>query len=129
MIYSCFDPDTGLYRYFEDARTHPINGDLPVPKFGRDTGRVGVPSMNAARPLPSSAKPIGKGWHARGVVVQCKSSGLGVLEGSDKGWVVVAGLGVVGAVAGFMTAAKGDEPLHRALYGAAFGSLIGYLVT
>lgn len=94
MMYSCFNQSTGLYEYFQDDSTRPINGDLPIPKLPASTGRIGVPSIEAGRPLPGGAKKIGKGWHARGMVVQCGLKPLGaeeaslVLEGRPKeAWV------------------------------------------
>lgn len=71
MLYSCFNPEVGLYDYFEDDAQRAINADLPVPKLPPIAGKVGVPAIDAGRPLPSGAKPAGKGWHAKGVVVQC----------------------------------------------------------
>ena len=73
MIYSCFDPPLGLYKYFRDDKTQPINSDLPVPKLKSET-QAGYPALDAARPLPSGAKPFGQGWHARGIVVRCAGS-------------------------------------------------------
>ncbi len=70
MIYSCFDPARGLYKYYRDAKTQPINGDLPVPKLSSKT-QAGYPALDAARPLPFGAKRFGQGWHARGIVVRC----------------------------------------------------------
>lgn len=83
MLYSCFNEQVGLYRYFADDKHHAINADQPVPKLPATTGRVGVPSIDAARPFPSGAKPIGQGWHARGLVVQCPGRGMGQVQLSD----------------------------------------------
>ncbi len=77
MIYSCFDQKAGLYRYFQDDTQRPINADLPVPRLPRAVERIGVPAIDAARPFPSGAKVAGRGWHARGIVVQCPARGLG----------------------------------------------------
>lgn len=73
MIYSCFDQHSGRYNYFRDAKQIPINGDLPVPNFlkGRAT-KLGVPALEAGRPLPSNAQPFGSGLAARGMIVNCK---------------------------------------------------------
>lgn len=74
MIYSCFDQSTGLYKYWEDSLTIPVNGDLPVPSYlsSRAT-KLGVPSLEAGRPLPSAARSIGEGHRARGMIVRCDS--------------------------------------------------------
>lgn len=79
MIYSCFNQQRGLYRYFEDGRPLAVNADLPVPSHPAAT-KVGVPSLEAARPMPARARAAGEGWHARGIVVQCPN---GPLSGSD----------------------------------------------
>lgn len=82
MIYSCFNERLGLYEYFEDERGHPINGDLPVPRF-TGTTQIGMPALEAGRPLPSGVKRTGTGWHARGIIVRCKPmavKGLGQTE-------------------------------------------------
>lgn len=71
MIYSCFDSARGEYDYFEDSRRVPINADLPVPNLPPDAGRIGVAAIEAGRPLPTDARRIGRGWNARGMVVQC----------------------------------------------------------
>ena len=79
MIYSCFDPQSGLYDYFENAQTLAINADLPVPSLPRAT-QLGVASIEAGRPLPSDARPVGRGWHARGQVVKCGNGTLGAFD-------------------------------------------------
>lgn len=76
MIYSCFDVQRGLYRYFEDGLTIPVNADLPVPMLPSSAGKIGVPAMEAARPLPPNARAKGTGHTARGILVQCEGSGL-----------------------------------------------------
>lgn len=68
MIYSVFVPKEGLYHYYETTQTLPVNADLDVPTLGPDAGKIGVPSMDAARKLPSDARLVGKGWQARGVI-------------------------------------------------------------
>jgi len=98
MFYSCFNPQIGLYDYFEDSSTRPINGDLPIPKLPASTGRIGVPSIEAGRPLPSAAKRVGRGWHARGMIVKC-NRGLGGLASSDSG----VGTGTALLIAGALT--------------------------
>lgn len=109
MIYSCFDPAVGLYDYFEDDKQIPINGDLPIPKLPSIAGKIGVPAMDAGRPLPMSAKRIGQGWHAKGMIVRCsKSGGIGAADGSisegldwakQGGWVwLLSGAAIIWAI-------------------------------
>jgi hypothetical protein len=104
MLYSCFDPQTGLYNVFEDSVTHPVNGDLPVPKLSELSyaGTVGVPAIEAGRKLPSGVSKVGTSWNAKGLVVNCgasQASGLGEVSSENSG-VVYALLGcVVGVLA------------------------------
>lgn len=108
MRYACFRPLRGTYDYFEDASQTAINADLPVPRFGAPTP-VGVAAIDAARPFPSGARPIGHGWHATGIVVRCPDDAapLGSVESlasdawtwtRDGGWKWI----LAGAVAGWV---------------------------
>lgn len=82
MIYSCFNDKLGLYEYYEDDRGHPTNGDLPVPSNGApDAGSIGLPAMDAGRPLPAGARRVGTGWQASGIIVQCSNLGVRGLSG------------------------------------------------
>jgi hypothetical protein len=81
MLYSCFDAPRGEYKVFEDKKTHPANGDLPVPSIkSLIAGQVGVPAMDAGRPLPGDAVYVGYAPNAQGLVVSCGESfsGFGV---------------------------------------------------
>ncbi len=83
MLYSCFDAPRGEYRVFEDTSTRAANSDLPVPKLtSLVAGNVGVPAIDAGRPLPSDAKYVGHAPNAQGMVVQCDAglSGFGELS-------------------------------------------------
>lgn len=78
MMYSCFDPKSGLYDYYEGPDTYPINADLPVPNFlPAEIPGIGVPSIDAARPMPSGLTLVGRGWHARGMLINCGRSAVG----------------------------------------------------
>jgi len=76
MIYSCFDAASGLYDYYETDEQKPLNADLPVPQLGSPDNPIGIPAIRAGRPLPSGARKVGRGWHARGMVANCKSGGM-----------------------------------------------------
>ena len=105
MIYSCFDPLSGMYRYYQDAKQVATNADLPVPRLSSMAGKIGVPAMDAGRPLPPDARPTGEGWHAKGMIVMCgrpSGGGLGA-EGTpgeawdwikSGGWKWIAGAGL-----------------------------------
>lgn len=89
MHYSCFNPRTGLYDYWEDGIAGiPINGDLPVPSLPDET-QLGVAAIEAGRKLPSSARPAGSGWRARGQIVQCGRgfNGLGADSSDAIDWL------------------------------------------
>jgi hypothetical protein len=125
MIYSCFDQNKGLYDYFQDTEMRPINGDLPIPKFPSSTGRIGVPAIEAGRPLPSGAKPAGSGWHARGMVVNCRAAAgtLGALNLSQSsGKMVLGGAAVALGLVYFF--GRPARPTTYALSGLA-GALVG----
>ena len=95
MNYSCFDQKSGLYDYYADATELAINADLPVPQLPSVAGKIGVPSIDAGRPLPAGARPVGRGWHARGIVVSCGrgSQGLGAVPSVSGAidWVTAGG--------------------------------------
>lgn len=84
MIYSCFDPRDGLYDYFSGGRDLPINADLPVPNLPPPVNGVGVPAIDAGRALPGGVEHIGRGWHARGIVVNCGHSPMGGFAGDGE---------------------------------------------
>jgi hypothetical protein len=78
VIYSAFDEASGYYRYYEDSRGHPVNADLPIPPIAPEAGRVGAPARECGRTLPLDARPIGTGWHARGLIVASAAPRVGV---------------------------------------------------
>jgi len=84
--YSCFNPSDGLYDYYVDGLQTPLNADLPVPKMPSAAGKVGVPAIDAGRPLPKNAQFTGRGWHARGMVVQCGRGSLGQITDATSAW-------------------------------------------
>lgn len=77
MIYSCFEPKSGLYDYFETADRIPINADLPIPKLPQGVSGIGVPAIEAGRPMPFNARHVGQGWHARGMLINCGRTPMG----------------------------------------------------
>ena len=81
MIYSCFNHRLGMYEYFSDSKGHPTNGDLPVPRPSRPAGKIGSPSIDSGRPLPPSAKAVGRGYRARGLLVACSGTRVPALSG------------------------------------------------
>jgi len=75
MLYSCFDASRGEYKIFKDDANRPANSDLPVPALkSLVAGTIGVPAMDAGRPLPSGAEYAGYAPNAHGMVVNCDVS-------------------------------------------------------
>ena len=122
MIYSCFDARSGLYRYFEDSASQPVNSDLPVPSFPRAT-KIGVPAIEAARALPAEARPAGSGWHARGIIVQCGiptgASSFGSLSLSSQSMLFGAALLAVGGYLLWI-----DQAVSGVVVGAVGGAIL-----
>jgi len=72
MIFSVYDYPSGKYRYYEAPAQLPAAG-----WFRQPLGSVPVPESIAAR-LPASAKPIGQGDKARGIIATTQSpTGIG----------------------------------------------------
>jgi hypothetical protein len=67
MIYSRWRPDTGGYDYLETSGTQNINDDLPTPDLPA-ASKIGIPSIEAGRPIPSGARIVGEGDIAVGLV-------------------------------------------------------------
>jgi hypothetical protein len=102
MLYSCFDDAQGVYHVFADHEQRAINSDLPVPKLGSDEGKIGVPSIAAARVLPANALYVGDSWHARGIVVKCPGQSLGDSETLKRAWSSFWPIAMVGAVGAWL---------------------------
>ena len=73
MIYSRWRPDTGGYDYLEAPGTQNINDDLPTPDLPAAT-KIGVPSIEAGRPIPAGAQIVGEGDVAVGLVAPVDES-------------------------------------------------------
>lgn len=129
MIYSCFNAPLGMYEYFEDNRQHPTNGDLPVPKLPPQTGRIGVPAMDAGRPLPRDAKRAGTGWEARGMIVNCKpmaTAGLSGIGQMSAGQVAILAAG--SAAGAWYESQRDGNPLAGAIAGAILAAVTVYIL-
>jgi len=104
MIYSRWDPTTGLYDYFESSERVGINDDLPVPSMPSSPSPIGVPSNECGRPLPADAVHVGQGEQARGLIAP--PPGVALLESATNGtrgeravaWFIAG----VGATLGFL---------------------------
>lgn len=105
MIYSRWRPDVGGYDYFQDAVTHNLNDDLPEPQL-RPASQIGIPSIEAGRPIPAAAVWAGEGAKAVGLVApvdakalvrRTRSLALGALGTSNTNvWIAGAAIALVG---------------------------------
>jgi len=74
--YSRWDPATGAWSYFDAAEPSPnLNDDLPTPDLV-PASRIGVPSIEAGRPIPFGATYAGDGEFAQGLVAPVDSTRL-----------------------------------------------------
>ena len=100
MLYSCFDPKRALYRVYADRRDEQVNADLPVPSLPPDAGRIGVPSIEAARPFPRGARFVAESWQPRGIIVRCPGFGLSAYDTPlGKAWITYGPLLLAGGTA------------------------------
>jgi hypothetical protein len=107
MIYSRWRPDEGGYDYFAVDLTQNINDDLPAPELESAT-KIGVPSIEAGRPIPAGARKVGSGDEALGLMAPVdanrivrRTRSLGALtlpEGVSPWLFAAAGVGVVAIV-------------------------------
>lgn len=118
MIYSVFVPEQGLYHYYETPNGVAFNADLPLPTLPADAGKIGVPSIDAARRLPSNAKLVGQGWHARGVLSAASSgvAGFGAFEPKSAVPLALA-LGAASAIQGYMMRRRGTPTIPPVVAG------------
>jgi len=90
VIYSRWRPEGDGYDYFDVDEVVNINDDLPTPDL-REAGRLGVPSIEAGRPIPAGASWVGNGDDAIGLVAPVDSrrlvsrSHIGALEPAPRG--------------------------------------------
>lgn len=101
--YSRWDPASGVWTYYDAPEPLPnLNDDLPTPELVA-ASRIGVPSIEAGRPLPSGATRVGQGEFAQGMIAPVESSRLITRTGPlgavqfDIQWKGI----VIGAVLGY----------------------------
>jgi hypothetical protein len=112
MIYSQWQPDTGGYKYLETPESHNMNDDLPTPQL-RPATRIGVPSIEAGRPVPAGARPVGEGDIAVGLVapvdprlVVRRTRSLAGVDGASTSTTLWLVAGAAGAALLWYVAAK-----------------------
>lgn len=97
VIYSRWDPSSGLYDYFESPERPGLNDDLAVPPMPAPTD-LGVPSTECGRSLPSGATHVGTGEFAEGLMaapagVDLLAGGIPGVNGQTYGWLLLAFVG------------------------------------
>jgi len=139
MIYSTHDDHNGGFLYYE-AGGPAINADFQTPSL-RQQSPLGVPAVEAARPLPSSARQVGRGSLPKGAIarrgggqawgsagsalargVDPSGLGLDVLSSPDTTKLALAGLA---GVLVFLVARKVKLPLPaQAVLATGTGALV-----
>lgn len=107
LVYSRWRPDSGGYDYFESSYRQNINDDLPAPELTL-ASKIGVPSIEAGRPIPAGSQPAGSGDEPIGLIAPVdsrrivrRSRPLGeteVLGVPRYGWFFMAFAAMTGAV-------------------------------
>jgi hypothetical protein len=92
LIYSRWRPDRGGYDYFAAPGSQNINDDLPQPDLSPAT-KIGVPSIEAGRPVPSGAVRAGSGDEPRGMIAPVDSSRI-VRRTRSLGATTMTGMGL-----------------------------------
>lgn len=128
MMYSVFQPDRGLYAYYETPDALAFNADLPIPQLTRDAGKVGVAAIDAARALPANARRVGEGWNARGIIATPDPAPAF----SGDNWAKTS-MPYVAAVAvaalSYKVLDNGKRPpSDRAIAGVVAGTFVGYVL-
>ena len=83
MLYSVWKPEISLYAYYQDPKN--FLDETPTPKV-RNRTKLGVALADVSWEVPSTARLIGNGPIAKGIVVHRASSGsISTLEGALDG--------------------------------------------
>lgn len=91
MTYSVWDPAARTYLYYEDG----VNDPRPPVAKHLPSRELGVASGNAGWPLPTSAKLVGKGPVAKGMIATRNQAGaLGDVSLSQRNWLIIGGFGL-----------------------------------
>jgi hypothetical protein len=103
VIYSRWKPDTGGYEYLRASGSLNLNDDLPTPELQPAT-KIGVPSIEAGRPVPSGAVVVGEGDVAVGIIAPVDASrivrrtrSLAGVDGAPSGTLLWFAAGAAGA--------------------------------
>jgi hypothetical protein len=82
VTYSSWRPDGGYDYYDVSTEIAALGNDLPVPRLS-SVGPIGVPSIEAGRPIPTGARHAGSGERAVGLVAPMNSARLGMAIGQE----------------------------------------------
>ena len=94
MIYSRWNTINGGYDYFEGPGDRPMGNDLPKVVLP-NSSPIGVASVDAGRPMPKSAKYVGKGPVAKGAITPISRTALGMVQSIVTAPFLYMGLGIV----------------------------------
>lgn len=98
MIYSKWKPSVGGYDYFDvPSMQFGLGDDLPTPKHVSET-KLGIPSTEAGRAIPSGARRVGSGPLAKGLIAPLDRTGLLSGVGLDTTTLTSPPVLLVGAV-------------------------------
>lgn len=84
VVYSVWRPDGGYDYYETPSEIAALGNDLPVPNL-KSAGPIGVPSVEAGRPVPAGARHVGSGREVQGLVAPTDMSRLGFAVGNGAG--------------------------------------------
>lgn len=98
MRFSVFNDALGLYDVFDDGVPKPINSDMPTPSLPREVNGIGVPAIQAGRPVGAGARHVGQSWHPVGSI---SNRGAVAGYGDTEAWPSSFkwGIGIVAVVA------------------------------
>ena len=93
MMYSVWDHAARIYHYYETPDSSAATS-APKPAHLRSAHKLGLSPERAAWPLPSDAKPVGRGKYPKGMIAS-KHNALGFipLDFTPMNMLVLGGLG------------------------------------
>jgi hypothetical protein len=91
MIYSVWNQNARAYDYYESSGAVPISS--PSPRHLKSTETLGIPPEKAGWPLPPSARLVGRGQVAKGVIaLDTPPDGLGGIGTTPASPLLLAGI-------------------------------------
>ena len=94
MIFSVWNAPARAYDYYESPGTPTSLSGPATPAHLRKRPALGIAPDSAAWPLPSDARPAGRGPYARGAIATSARGAMGDVSLDNGGVMLAAGLGV-----------------------------------